>query len=178
MIKCGKGCMPECEYFTTAGCVSPFNCPYKIEEHNQCTISTSGNTDFLSGIEKFFINVVKSGVLPQEPMNYDASSMKIYITYLENRIAELEDKIESGRLVELPFTVIDKQTKKEADEYKIALEEDWAKFLCYCDMDGFAITQDGNLILLDECGKYTHCPCDRFEIKAEARLKELQEGKK
>ena len=31
MSKCGKGCMPECEYFTTGGCISPFNCPYKIE---------------------------------------------------------------------------------------------------------------------------------------------------
>lgn len=31
MIKCGKGCMPECQYFTTCGCISPFNCPYKIE---------------------------------------------------------------------------------------------------------------------------------------------------
>ena len=32
MSKCGKGCMPECEYFTTGGCISPFNCPYRIEE--------------------------------------------------------------------------------------------------------------------------------------------------
>lgn len=32
MSKCGKGCMPECEYFTTGGCISPFNCSYKIEE--------------------------------------------------------------------------------------------------------------------------------------------------
>lgn len=31
MAKCGKGCMPECEYFTTGGCISPFNCSYKIE---------------------------------------------------------------------------------------------------------------------------------------------------
>ena len=31
MSKCGKGCMPECQYFTTGGCMSPFNCPYKIE---------------------------------------------------------------------------------------------------------------------------------------------------
>lgn len=31
MSKCGKGCMPECEYFTTGGCISPFNCQYKIE---------------------------------------------------------------------------------------------------------------------------------------------------
>ena len=93
------------------------------------------------------------------------------------RLRELEDKIESGKLVELPFAVIDKQTQKEADEYKIALEEDWAKDLCYCDIDGFAITQDGNIILLDECGKYVYCPYDRFEIIAEAKLKELQENK-
>ena len=31
MSKCGKGCMPECEYFTTGGCISPFNCLYKME---------------------------------------------------------------------------------------------------------------------------------------------------
>lgn len=31
MSKCGKGCMPECEYFTTGGCMSPFNCLYKME---------------------------------------------------------------------------------------------------------------------------------------------------
>ena len=31
MSKCGKGCIPECEYFTTGGCISPFNCPYKME---------------------------------------------------------------------------------------------------------------------------------------------------
>lgn len=31
MRKCGKGCMPECEYFTTGGCISPFNCLYKME---------------------------------------------------------------------------------------------------------------------------------------------------
>lgn len=31
MTKCGKGCMPECQYFTTCGCISPFNCSYKIE---------------------------------------------------------------------------------------------------------------------------------------------------
>lgn len=111
------------------------------------------------------------------------SKTKATITFLELidgyiRLAELEDKIERGRLVELPFAVIDKQTQKEADDYKIVLEEDWAKVLCYCDMDGFAITQDGDIILLDECGKYAYCPYDRFEIITEARLKELQEAQK
>ena len=44
------------------------------------------------------------------------------------------------------FTVIDTKTGKEADEYEIALHEDWAKDLCYCDMDGWAIMDDGPLL--------------------------------
>ena len=102
----------------------------------------------------------------------------VYKLYFEqkDRIAELEDKIENGTLVEFPFCVFDKKKNKEADCYKIALKEDWAKCLCYCDMEGFAITQDGMLILLDECGRYTYCPDNRFKVVAEARLKELQES--
>ena len=97
----------------------------------------------------------------------------VYELYFEqkDRIAELEDKIENGTLVEFPFCVFDKKKNKEADCYKIALKEDWAKCLCYCDMNGFAITQDGMLILLDECGRYTYCPDNRFKVVAEARLK-------
>ena len=95
-----------------------------------------------------------------------------------NRLAELEDKIENGTLVELPFVVVDKKKKIEADCCKIALKEDWAKCLCYCDMEGFAITQDGMLILLDECGKYTYCPDNRFKVVAESELEELQEKQK
>lgn len=41
MNKCGKSFMPECEYFTTGGCVSPFNCPYKCEQE---TITTATST--------------------------------------------------------------------------------------------------------------------------------------
>ena len=101
----------------------------------------------------------------------------VYKLYFEqkDRIAELEDKIENGTLVEFPFCVFDKKKNKEVDCYKIALKEDWAKCLCYCDMEGFAITQDGMLILLDECGRYTYCPDNRFKVVAETRLKELQE---
>lgn len=42
MNKCGKGCMPECEYFTTGGCISPFNCMYK-EESGYINSATSGS---------------------------------------------------------------------------------------------------------------------------------------
>ena len=49
----------------------------------------------------------------------------------------------------------------------IALNEDWAKHLCYCDMEGFAIQEDGTLILTDECGKFAYCPEGRFLVDVE-----------
>lgn len=65
------------------------------------------------------------------------------------------------------FIVIDTKTGKEADQYNIALHEDWAKHLCYCDMDGWAIQDDGSLLLLDECGRYAYADRKRFEVRRE-----------
>lgn len=62
------------------------------------------------------------------------------------------------------FTVIDNKTGKEADCEKIALTEEWAKGLIYCDMEGFALLEDGTLVLLDECGRFEYCPADRFTV--------------
>jgi len=64
----------------------------------------------------------------------------------------------------MTFSVIDNKTGRKADTYQIALKEEWAKHLMYCDMDGFAITEDGTLVLLDECGGVAYCPNDRFQI--------------
>ena len=63
------------------------------------------------------------------------------------------------------FSVIDVKTGEEADTWDIALNEDWAKHLMYCDMEGFAIEEDGTLILLDECGQYAYCPIGRFDVR-------------
>ena len=62
------------------------------------------------------------------------------------------------------FTVIDTKTGKEADEYDIALHEDWAKHLCYCDMEGWAIENDGTLLLVDECGRFAYADRERFKV--------------
>lgn len=62
------------------------------------------------------------------------------------------------------FSVIDKNTGEYPDLWEIALKEEWAKDLCYCDMEGFAIEEDGTLILLDECGRHEYCPGGRFEV--------------
>ena len=62
------------------------------------------------------------------------------------------------------FRVIDRRTGKEADTYEIALHEEWAQRLCYCDMEGWAIEDDGSLLLVDECGKFEYADRDRFEV--------------
>lgn len=65
----------------------------------------------------------------------------------------------------MEFTVIDKKTGEQAYVEKIALTEEWAKGLCYCDIDGFAVTECGDLIMLDDCGRCEYAPEDRFEVK-------------
>lgn len=67
------------------------------------------------------------------------------------------------------FDVIDLKTGKYPDIEKIALSEEWAKHLIYCDMEGFHIDEDGTLCLADECGNYAYCPHDRFEIVVEIK---------
>ena len=168
MAKCGKGCMPECEYFTTGGCISPFNCMYK-EESGYINSATSGTVIYAGGM-----NMTDEKMI--ENLKCVIADIAAQYEQLEAENAALRERL--NKAVEHPFYVFDKKTGKEADAYEIALNEDWAKHLMYCDMDGFAIEQDGTLILIDECGQLAYCPSGRFEICTESRLKELQGEKK
>lgn len=99
MAKCGKGCTPECEYFVTCGCISPFNCLYKVEEtySNSATSNTAcyAGTSYTeaqpdeseAGIRKWYRESVG-----HEPANYDAAALKAYIAHLEAENAELQEK--------------------------------------------------------------------------------------
>lgn len=57
----------------------------------------------------------------------------------------------------------------QADLLQVALDEDWANGLIYCDMEGFAVGEDGSLYLLDECGNYRCPPEGRFRVEWEAK---------
>ena len=85
------------------------------------------------------------------------------VDLLNQEQAELK-KAMVDKEAKFSFIVIDNKTGKEADDYTIALKEDWARGLIYCDMEGFAILEDGTLLLLDECGNVAYCPSDRFSI--------------
>lgn len=64
----------------------------------------------------------------------------------------------------MTFSVIDLKTGKYPDLEHIARTEEWAQNLIPCDVEGFCINEDGNLILMDECGNYAYCPPDRFKV--------------
>ena len=61
----------------------------------------------------------------------------------------------------MTFKVIDNKTGKEPNLYKICREK-WTNHLIQCDIDQFAVTEDGNLILIDDCGNFAYCPDGRF----------------
>ena len=80
-------------------------------------------------------------------------------TYENSTLTQPNEPLVTG------FDVVDTKTGEYPDLEKIALKEDWAKHLMYCDMEGFAIEEDGTLLLLDECGRQACCPVGRFEIR-------------
>lgn len=48
-----------------------------------------------SKIKEYFQELVKEGLIPQMPANYDAETLKIYIRYLESENAELRKRLEA-----------------------------------------------------------------------------------
>ena len=86
------------------------------------------------------------------------------IFFMRKLLAKLRGKREKVN-PETLFYVIDKKTGKEPDLERIALTEDWAKDLVYCDIEGFLLSEYGDLILADECGNWVYCPPDRFEVR-------------
>lgn len=110
MTRCGKGGIPGCIYFMTDGCISPFNCMYKEDETTinsaTSTFDTGVQKYFPGLVQKYFQGLVRRGIIPQEPMDYDAATLKMYIGYLEFENAELRARLEKA--VELPFENLDK----------------------------------------------------------------------
>lgn len=112
----------------------------------------------MSRIKEFFQILVKAGAIPQEPMNYDAATLKIYIDHLESENAALRERLEKA--VELPC--IEPMTTWDWDnETGIGESHFGDRYqLLYRDKDGEFIAYVG---------------LDKEE--AEARLAELKGGK-
>ena len=133
MVKCGKGCMPECEYFTTGGCISPFNCPYKIETGYINTATsvigsyTQGKDDLNEPkIKKWFRSLVDEGKIQQEPMNYDAATLQIYIDHLEKENAALRERLDITKMA-LEYACL--ETLQSNEQYLEELKEKVNKYI-------------------------------------------------
>lgn len=76
----------------------------------------------------------------------------------------------------MTFKVIDNKTGGEPNLEDIVLNEEWAysSNLIHCDMEGFAITDSGDLIMLDECGNYEFCPQGRFTVVQESVIDKIE----
>lgn len=63
--------------------------------------------------------------------------------------------------------VIDKRTgEAPIFDHNHLFKEKWFKEsgLIYCDIDGWYIGEDGELVLIDDCGNVGYPPVDRFEV--------------
>lgn len=98
MSKCGKGCIPECEYFTTGGCISPFNCMYK-EESEYINSATSGTVIYAVGM-----NMTNEEMI--ENLKCVIADISAQCKQLEAENAALRERLEKA--VEFPFENLDK----------------------------------------------------------------------
>ena len=51
----------------------------------------------------------------------------------------------------MTFEVIDPKTGEYPDLEHIALTEEWAKGLMYCDMEGFCINEESRIVAMSFC---------------------------
>ena len=119
MSKCSKACMPECEYFTTGGCISPFNCMYK-EENGYINSATSEKIVYTGGITMTNDEMI-------ENLKCVIADISAQCKQLEAENAALHERLEKA--VELPFELkyTDFYIEPYFGEIKPSLVDDGAK---------------------------------------------------
>ena len=66
----------------------------------------------------------------------------------------------------MTFTIIDKTTGEyPTEETLIEIAKNGG--LMDMDIDGFAVQEDGTILLLDDCGNMTYCDMERFIVQIE-----------
>lgn len=162
MAKCGKGCMPECEYFTTGGCVSPFNCMYK-EESGYINSATSGKIFYTGGM-----NMTNEEMI--ENLKCVIADISEQCEQLKAENAELRAKLD--RAVELPY-----ERKRllwgDKDKETLLCPD------CLTDIMG-GIGDETFVVQCPNCGCFVNSAIEPIEFTAatEARLNELQGGER
>lgn len=161
MAKCGKGCMPECGYFTTGGCISPFSCPYKIE-----TGYINSATSIPTYMEQY------NGMSDD-----DVKHLKAEIARLTAENAELRERLDKA--IEPPVKIGDKKYMPDCDGTMVLEETVIGVRLSYDNICGVCVdcvetrTQRGAV----ERFTYPQWQTLLYDTReaTEARLKEIKE---
>lgn len=131
MAECGKGCMPECRYFTTGGCVSPFNCMYKIETGyiNSATSIPTYMEKQMSMTAEEIEHCLERFTMGKttDVMNFDYAGTLAYIQRLKAENAALKERLEKA----VDKTIVSEMLAKYFDcpcNFSPLDEEMWA----YC----------------------------------------------
>ena len=68
----------------------------------------------MSKVKEYFENLVKNGIILQEPANYDVMSLKIYIDYLETENAALRERLKDYEQIESRKNRISKHRREDS----------------------------------------------------------------
>ena len=138
----------------------------------------------MSKIKEYFQNLVKAGIIPQSPMNYDAEALKIYIDHLEEENAALRTELEDYKIEERRAERISKYRREDARRvadkiarcclahcgHKVRIEAQdgfWVETCTYPPYHGKWIVE------IEKCPK-----AEETQKSAEARLAELKGGER
>lgn len=81
----------------------------------------------MSKIKEYFQGLVKESVIPQEPANYDAATLKIYIDHLEAENAALRERL--SKSVEFPR--VETSPYDENDSFLYYIENNHIQCECF-----------------------------------------------
>lgn len=121
----------------------------------------------MNKIKEFFQSLVKAGAIPQEPANYDAATLKIYIDHLEAENTALRARLDKA--VELPVpleTPILKVWKNRVpeDDARMSFVDTWEITTINFKLEHYPLW-----------GKFYFPNTEEGKKAAEARLKEMKE---
>ena len=112
MSICGKGDLPGCRFFTTGGCVSPFNCIYKIELDFH-TGATSNATEISRNTE-----IARLTAENAELRHRAEVAERALLTACVNLIKDVEDDVDMELLAHVVYTKFLRKAEKELAEEK------------------------------------------------------------
>lgn len=75
------------------------------------------------------------------------------------------------------FKIIDRKTGKEPTDRVIVAQARLGNLIT-CDIDGFYVNEDGQIILVDDCGNCTWLDVNRFKVEMQYEASPTGEWKK